>query len=311
MELAHIALFVYNRPEHTRRTVDALAANEIAAESDLFIFSDGPKKPEAEVAVAEVREYIKSIAGFRSVTVMERQENYGLARSIITGVTELVHRYGRIIVLEDDLVVSPFFLKYLNEALELYENDEQVMQISGHMFDLSLNVDTDAIFLSFVTTWGWATWSRAWKYFDASMSGYSYLRDNSSLRKKFNLDGNYKYFDLLDRKISGAVDSWGIVWNLSVFMQKGVVLYPVKTLVINCGFDASGTHCKTVLKTSLRCLNTKRDFRFPTTIAESNANKQVYKAIYKANNPSALAKLKHFLRIAIGNLKRFGSRSIK
>src|SRR5689334_19947926 len=117
MNLAPITLFVYNRPEHTRRTVEALLKNELAAESDLFIFSDAPKKPESDESVRMVRDYIHAITGFKSVTIIERDRNWGLADSIIDGVTSVVNQYGRIIVLEDDLVVSAHFLEYMNTAL--------------------------------------------------------------------------------------------------------------------------------------------------------------------------------------------------
>ena len=132
--LAPIALFVYNRPIHTRRTVEALQKNTQAAESDLCIYSDAPKRPEVAEAVREVRAYIKTITGFSSITIVERERNLGLANSIIDGVTSIVNKHGRIIVLEDDLVVSQYFLEYMNTALERYRDDERVMQISGHMF---------------------------------------------------------------------------------------------------------------------------------------------------------------------------------
>jgi hypothetical protein len=245
MNLAPIALFVYSRPVHTRRTVEALLKNEPAAESDLFIFSDAPKKPEAAESVRKVRDYIQTIAGFKSVKIIERDKNWGLANSIIDGVTSVVNQYGRIIVLEDDLITSPHFLEYANTALERYQDDGRVMQISGHMFPTEFSTTADAVFLQMTTSWGWATWSRAWQHFDPESQGFAQLRADGALRKRFNLDGAYDYFSILEAQLAGRVDSWAVRWHLSVFMRGGLTLFPVRSLVENFGFDGSGTHCGT------------------------------------------------------------------
>jgi hypothetical protein len=242
MKLAPIALFVYNRPMHTRRTVEALLENEPVAESDLFIFSDAAKKPEAAESVRKVREYIRTITGFKSVKIVERDRNWGLANSIIDGVTSVVNQYGQVIVLEDDLVVSPYLMEYMNAALERYQDDERVMQISGHMFPTDFAATTDAVFLPMTTSWGWATWARAWEHFDPRTTGYARLKADAVLRKRFNLDGAYDYFSMLEAQLAGRVDSWAIRWYLSVFLHGGLVLFPRMSLVKNTGFDGSGTH---------------------------------------------------------------------
>ncbi|MDP2156825.1 MAG: glycosyltransferase [Nitrospirota bacterium] len=243
MEYAPIILFAYNRPEHLRRTIESLKHNEEARDSDLFIYSDGPKTPSATLKVAEVRAYLKTIEGFRQVTAIERQENMGLARSVIAGVSEIIGRFSRAIVLEDDLVTSPYFLRFMNEALVRYENDDLVMQISGHMFPVEIDTEDDALFLPFTTSWGWATWKRAWEHFDPAMTGYAVLKKDRDRRRKFNLDGAYAYFRMLEAQFKGKIDSWAIRWYLSVFMLDGLALFPVKTLVNNIGFDGSGMHC--------------------------------------------------------------------
>lgn len=242
-ELAPIALFAYNRPLHTRNTLEALARNGLAAESDLFVFSDAPKRPEAAASVREVRSYLATIRGFKSVTIVERQENFGLSRSIIEGVTGLCERYGRVIVLEDDLVVSVHFLEYMNLALARYEHDAAVMQIAGYMFPVDLPLSEDALFLPFISSWGWATWRRAWVHFDPHALGYERLRADPALRWRFDLNGSYSYFKMLTAQQQGRVDSWAIRWYLSVFLRDGLALYPKKTLVNNAGFDGSGVNC--------------------------------------------------------------------
>jgi hypothetical protein len=245
MPKAPIAFFAYNRPEHTRKSLESLAANEGTAESELFIFCDGPKNPEDEEAVREVRRLVKSRKWCGKVNILERNDNLGLADSIIGGVTDIVNRYGNVIVLEDDLVIAPCFLKFMNEALEYYINEKKVMQISGNMFDVVVENKADAIFLPFTTSWGWATWERSWKHFDPIMSKYNKLKKDKSLRYKFNLEGAYDYFNMLESQIKGNIDSWAIRWYLSVFMMGGLTLYPVRSLVRNIGFDGSGIHCGT------------------------------------------------------------------
>lgn len=242
MICAPIALFVYSRPDHTRRAVEALKRNELAADSELTIFSDGPKSGAQIESVNEVRRYIRGITGFKSVTVVERPQNLGLARSVIDGVTSLVNEHGRVIVLEDDLLTSPYFLTYMNEALEKYKNSEQVMQISGYMFPVEIGTNKDALFLPFTTSWGWATWRRAWQHFDASAGGYANLKNDRAKRMAFDLEDSYPYFKMLESQLRGEIDSWAIRWWLSVFLCNGLVLYPCQSLVENIGFDGSGTH---------------------------------------------------------------------
>jgi len=241
--LAPIALFAYNRPTHMRRAVESLLSNELAPTSDLYIFSDGPRNSAQEPAIADVRRYANSVSGFRSVTVVERATNLGLANSIIDGTTRLTKEFDRVIVVEDDLVVSPRFLEYMNRALERYQDDDSAMQVSGYMFPVDIGAEADAFFMPFTTSWGWATWERAWRHFDPDMREFDALSSNRQLRDRFNLGGAYDYFGMLERQRGGSIDSWAIRWYLSVFMRDGLTLYPARTLVRNIGFDGSGTHC--------------------------------------------------------------------
>jgi hypothetical protein len=241
---APIALFVYNRPMHTRQTVESLQRNLLADKSDLFVYSDAPKSDAAANSVAEVRDYVRRINGFKSVTIIEREKNWGVDPSIIDGVTTLCAKFGSVIVLEDDLVTSNWFLKYMNDGLELYRHNKSVMQISGFMFPLVGFSERKACFLPYSTCWGWATWKRAWDQFNPSpVDGYEVLKNDGQQRKAFNLNGSYDYFGLLQQYIEGKLDAWDIRWYLSVFMQKGLTLFPQKSLVHNIGFDGSGVHC--------------------------------------------------------------------
>ena len=251
MSRAPVALFVYNRPGHTRQTVEALAANTLAGETPLFIFSDAPRNDAARRQVEEVRSYIRTITGFQSITIIERPTNLGLARSIIDGVTGLCEKYGRVIVVEDDLVTSSRFLSYMNDALTFYEHDTHVMQISGHIADVpEFSRKTEALFMPFITSWGWGTWDRAWRHFDPTAHGWEKILDDRALRNRFNLDSHFDYATMLQMQLDGKIDSWAIRWYLSVFMRGGLALFPPRSFVRNIGFD-SGTHGSRVLRWTL------------------------------------------------------------
>lgn len=242
MTLAPIVLFVYNRLWHTRQTVEALRNNELAAGSDLFVFSDGPRSEADRAKVLEVRSYARTITGFNKVTLIERGENLGLARSIISGVTEIVNSYGRIIVLEDDMVTSPYFLKYMNEALELYRDEERVVSIHGYVYPVKTELP-ETFFIRGADCWGWATWRRGWEIFEADGAKLLAELKRRKLTEAFDFNGAYSYTKMLADQIKGNNDSWAIRWHASAFLRDKLTLYPGKSLIHNIGLDASGTHC--------------------------------------------------------------------
>lgn len=242
MQYSPIALFVYNRLWHTQQTLEALKKNTLAKESELFIFSDAPKDKGAEDGVKKIREYIKTIEGFNKVTIIEGSKNLGLSKAIISGVTHLVARYGKIIVLEDDLIVSPFFLKFMNDALSFYENEEKVISISGYMYPINIK-DQETLFLRIPESWGWATWKRAWDLFEPDGKKLlDELRAKKMLRK-LNLDSAFDYAKMLRQQIEGKRDSWVIRWTAKAFLHESLSLYPSRSLVRNIGFDNTGTNC--------------------------------------------------------------------
>jgi len=244
MNYSPIALFVYKRPEHTRRTLESLMQCPEFADSPLYVFCDGAKKEEDKFQVMQARDVVRSLVGTRA-EIIESPTNRGLANSIISGVTTLCDKYQRVIVVEDDLVVAPQFLEFLNAALEKYDNEPSVMQVSGHMFPVPEFANrTEALFLPFVTSWGWGTWKRAWDYFDAEADGWEVLQTDKKMQERFNLDGCFDYFQMLKQQMSGEIDSWAIRWYWSVFKNNGFVVYPPTSYVNNIGFDGSGTHSK-------------------------------------------------------------------
>lgn len=239
---APIILFVYNRIDHTEKTIKALQANELAADSELYIYADAPKNEEARAAVNEVRAFIKTITGFKKVCIRLREANIGVHDNIIMGVTEVINEHGRAIVLEDDLVTSAYFLKYMNEALEYYQNEEQVISIHGYSYQTAQKLK-EVFFLKGADCWGWATWKRGWDLME--LDGQRLLDQFTSeeLKTEFNFENTYPYIQALERQAKGITKDWDIRWYASAFLLGKLTLYPGQSLVRNIGHDASGTHC--------------------------------------------------------------------
>jgi hypothetical protein len=243
-DLAPIALFVYCRPDHTKQTVEALLRNPEAASSDLIVYSDAPANTLAEESVAQVRGYVREITGFRTLKVIERESNLGLAASIINGVSQQLQLHGQLIVMEDDLVVSPFFLSFMNEGLRRYVNDERVASIHGYMYPIKIDLP-EAIFLQGADCWGWATWSRAWQHFEPDGRKLAVELRQRKMVIDFDLEGRQPFFRMLKQQIAGKNNSWAIRWHASIFLAGMLTLYPGRSHVVNIGVDGSGTHCQT------------------------------------------------------------------
>lgn len=242
MKLSPIILFVYNRPDHARRALESLKRNQEAADSVLYIFSDAAKSEADAAAVAEVRALARSVSGFREVHLTERAENYGLARSVIEGVTQVVNANGRVIVLEDDLVVAPYFLKFMNEALECYQYEERVGHIQACDFTRDASLPPTFL-IKFTGSWGWATWKRAWRHFNPDGKALLNLIEDQQLAREFDFNGKYRFTRMLRRQIAGKNNSWAIRWNASLFLADILSLNVGRSLVSNEGFDGSGTNC--------------------------------------------------------------------
>jgi hypothetical protein len=243
--LAPVVLFGYNRPQHILKTLDALNNNGLADQTDLYIFLDAAKEEADQLLVLEVIEVCEKFNwnGTKKVISL-RHENHGLAKNIIDGVTRIVNQCGRVIVLEDDLETSEGFLTYMNEALELYEAEKQVMHVAGYMFPISLKSKSDTLFYQVTSCWGWATWADRWKHLNTDAQ---YLFDELNKREMtywFDLDGSGMFLHQLEYNISGRFKTWAIKWQASVNLMDGLTLHPSKSLVRNIGFDNSGEHCR-------------------------------------------------------------------
>lgn len=272
--LAPIALFVYNRPQHTERTVKFLQQNLLAADSRLYIFSDGPKTSNDEEKVNEVRSFIKTVEGFKSVKIIESKVNKGLANSVIEGVSQLNQSYGQVIVFEDDLVSSPHTLTYFNEALNIYRNEEKVMHIGAYMYHLKEENLPESFFYRAATSWGWATWQRAWQHFEPNIDT---LLKQFNARKihEFSIEGTMNFWKQMQDFKRGRNNSWAIRWYASIFLKGGLTLNPSQSLVNNIGHDGTGVHSG-INDIYNVIINPKPITVFPKQILE---NKNAYVAI--------------------------------
>ncbi|MDR0547864.1 MAG: glycosyltransferase [Deltaproteobacteria bacterium] len=243
--LAPVVLFTYNRLNCLIQTVEALKKNNLSTQTDLIIYSDGPKIEAQSDDIENIRKYLYTIDGFSSITIFPSKINLGLTESVVSGITETVEKYGKIIVLEDDIVTHSTFLDYMNFALEKYKNDDAVMQISGYFPYNTNNYLPETFFLNHTTSWGWGTWSRAWKYFH--LNGQQYIKMfNKDDIQKFNNYGKFDRFSYLIRSEIENIKIWDIYWDLCVYTRNGLTLYPKQSKVLNLGFDGSGTNCTPV-----------------------------------------------------------------
>ncbi|MBS1751524.1 MAG: glycosyltransferase [Bacteroidetes bacterium] len=281
MNTAPILLFTYKRLATLKQAVAALEKNYMAESSDLFIFSDAAKKEEDKAIIEEVRSYLKTITGFRSVQIIERENNFGLAKSIISGTSWVMSTYDKVIVLEDDLITTPNFLTFMNAALERYKTETSVFSISGYSFSLKspqTNYDYDAYFLNRGWSWGWSTWKNRWKDVDWEVSSYASFKKNKALRKAFS-EGGSDLNKMLREQMEGRIDSWAIRWFYHQFRVGGLTLYPVYSKVYNAGFDELATHTTGSQKRYLPDidLEAKTSFCFPEQVSVTSTFQILFK----------------------------------
>lgn len=242
MNLAPLVLFVYKRSDHAARTLAALASNPEAKESDLIVYADGTKGEADRCAVEATRDAVRSAGGaFKSLRLVEREENWGLSRNIVGGLTQVIGERGRAIVLEDDIETSPAFLAYMNQALELYADDPLVASIHGYVYPHRGELP-DTFFIRGADCWGWAVWERSWKLYRSDAGSLLSGLRACPWTREFDFDGTYPYTRMLRDARAGRVDSWAVRWYASAFLAGMYTLYPNRSLVRNSGNDGTGTH---------------------------------------------------------------------
>ena len=237
---APIAFFVYNRPAHTRRVLDSLKANPLSIESELFIFADTPREFGAK-GVSEVRNIILALDGFKSIKIIVRDHHFGLSKNTIGGLTQLSDSHGRFILVEDDTLVSPFFLEWSNHFLNVLKDEGRVAAIQGGSYPVKL--PNENFFVCSGDTSGLCSWKRAWDLFEPNGRKLADEISQKNLIRKFNFDGCFNYFGMLKDQIEGRNDSWSIRFYASILLKNKLTLYPTKSLVRNIGFDGTGTNC--------------------------------------------------------------------
>lgn len=279
--LAPIVLFTYNRLWHTHQTIKALQKNELAKESELFIYSDGGKDEESWKKVNEVREYLKTIQGFKNITIIEQEKNLGLADSIISGVTKIINQYGKIIVLEDDIVTSPYFLRFMNDALDFYENEEKVWHIGGYVPNINFESNEDCFFNRTMYCWGWATWSNRWAHFSRDINSLDKQLDSQLIIKQLNLDGsNDGVYDQFVANKLNRIKTWAVFWYINIFLNNGLCLIPKRSFIRNIGNDGSGTNCDNTKRYNSFISDTY-GAKYSTFISEQEYYLEKLKSFYK------------------------------
>ena len=277
---APIVLFVYNRPWHTKQTIEALQKNELAKESELFIYSDAPKNDQAREAVDQVRIYLKTIEGFKSITIIERETNWGLAKSIIDGVSTVVNQYGKVIVLEDDLVTSPYFLKFMNDVLEFYKDEKKVWHVSGWNYPIEDDNGQDVFLWRVMNCWGWATWADRWQYYEKDVNKLIKEFSKEDIYR-FNVDGTENFWAQVQANQKGTIDTWAIFWYATIFKHNGLCLNPIRSYVHNIGFDGSGVHCGVGDDGTFGVLNRSDHVQFTKEIIENAYIVEKIKSYFK------------------------------
>lgn len=294
-----ILLFVYNRPEHTRRIIESLRLNPLAAGSHLTVYSDGWKTATDSVMVEKVRHILSGgITGFASVTIVEQTENRGLAQSIISGVGKILEERDRVIVLEDDLVVAPYFLQFMNDALETYKDEPRVGHIQACDFTQDPSLP-DTFLIRWTGSWGWATWKRAWQHFNPDGKALLAELEERRLTRTFDFNGSYGFTRMLRRQIEGRNNSWAIRWNAGLFLKDMLSLNAGKSLVRNEGFDGSGTNCGSggLYSSQLWLQPLPVEKIFP--VEENKAARKIYEDYYRRTNSftaKAIRRIRRALR---------------
>ena len=288
-KLAPIALFVYNRFGTTKKTVEALKKNYLASQSELFIFSDGAKNSGSIESVKKVRHFIKTIKGFKRVTIIERKTNYGLSKSVIDGVTQIINKFGKIIVLEDDLVTSQYFLSFMNESLNTYAAEEKVASVHGYIYPIKAL--PELFFIRGADCWGWATWKNRWQLFEPNGQALLDKLIEKKLEKEANFNNSYSFSNMLRQQINGKNDSWAVRWYFSMFLLDKVTLYPGKSYVQNIGFDGQGTNSTSKDNLFTVDLNHNNILKQKLEILESDRARLQIEKFFKSIKPSIVQRI--------------------
>jgi len=283
-ELAPIILFVYNRPWHLKQTLTSLRQNELAQNSALYIFSDGPKSESDRKLVDEVREIIKAVDDFKTINIILRDKNLGLANSVISGVSEVIKKYEHVIVIEDDMIFSKSFLEYMNKILFFYQHDMKLFSVSGYNFPISIpsSYKNEIYFSPRASSWGWATWQNRWDKADWNVTDFNNFFIDRDAVRTFNLGGGDLTL-MLKKQVEGKIDSWAVRWCYAHYKNKAYCAYPTKSFVMNIGTDKSGTHLKKTTKYNVELNENSTQQNLPKNIFVNEQILKNFQSFFKKN----------------------------
>ena len=296
-KLAPVAFFTYNRLDHTRRSFQALKNNQLADKTELFVFSDAAKTDQQLKEIEQVRSYLSDqTEGFKNIEIIRRRNNFGLADSIISGVSRVLKDYEHIIVIEDDISTSPFFLDFMNQMLSAYHNQKQVFSVSGYnhpakLMPIPADYPYDVYFCPRCSSWGWGTWKDRWNQTDWTVADFQNFKNSRGKQSAFNQGGQDLTQQLIKQQ-KGKLDSWAIRWCYTLFVNQALCLYPVKSYTNNIGFDGTGVHCGKERKYQNLSLNQKTYLKLPQKIEVNETIMKQFRNVYR---PKPLTR---FLRMA-------------
>ncbi len=298
-----VVIFAYDRPKHLMQVIESLKKNKEHEHTHLHIYCDGPRSEANKKNTDLVRNYAETVSGFASVNRVYQHKNLGLSNSIIRGVSELLEKNETIIVLEDDLIVSPYFLNYMNKGLQIYLKQERVICIHGYCYPITEKLP-ETFFLRGADCWGWATWKRGWKIFNENSEFLLEELKKNKLTDEFNYHGNQLFTEMLEDQILKVNDSWAIRWHASAFLADKLTLHPSKSLVKNIGMDGSGTHIAKTKKYDVAICENEIKY-FESEICESNEAKKSFEEYYKRIQGNLIKKrmrrIKRFLFVKLIN----------
>lgn len=305
--LAPLVLFVYQRPSHTKKVLDAIANDLLAKKTVLYVYSDGPKQPEDSIElekIAQTRALIKNFKGCKEVHLYSKTKNEGLARSIVGGVTDIVEKYGKVIVLEDDILISPFFLTYMNQALDLYEKEDRVMHVGSFVPQRSGQEKLPGTyFLRFMNCWGWATWQRAWQKLELDTPLLLDKLQDREDKTFFDLENSIGVLKQLKDNINGKINTWAVKWYTSIFLHNGLCLYPKRSLTSQIGLDGSGIHADVDMDNWYQVSMSASINVQKISVAENTVAYQYLKQFYRYGNFKGWKAVKRYLRFHQQRLK--------
>jgi hypothetical protein len=298
MKLAPVALFLYNRPFHSKITISHLKRNFLAKKTQLYIFLDGPKNNFDIKKISEIKNLIKDIKGFKKVNFFFRSKNYGLSKSFIEGISYVLKYHERVIVLEDDNLTSKYFLKYMNDSLELYKNDNKVCSVSGYVYPVNFHKELKTFFIRGADTWGCGIWKRSWKYFEPNGTKLLRILKLKKLQYDFNLSESIDMINMLKDQIKNKNDSWTVRWAAINFINNFLTLYPTKSFVKNIGNEGSGTHALHSNMYDVKLINYYSNFK-KIPIVENKISRELFIRFFYS-----FSRYKYFWRF-IKILKRY------